>query len=251
MVEKYLKRINYNGPLNPSFKVLQQLQKAHLLSVPFENLDIHYGTPIILDTSKIYAKIVDRHRGGFCYELNGLFYELLQAIGFKVKRVSARVRNDEGAFSPEYDHMALMVSFERANFLVDVGFGKFAFGPLKMDLDLVQKDRGGHFRMEKYNEDYWQVSKKKEAAWVPEYIFTTKERALEEYAGMCHFHQTSPESHFLKKKMCSMPTENGRITVSDDKVLLRKGDLTEEIAIENEAQFLAHLWAFFKIKIQQ
>ena len=82
----YLKRINYSGSLEPSLKVLKQLQQAHLMSVPFENLDIHYGRTIELDLDKIFNKVVVDHRGGFCYELNGLFGELLSMLGFKIKR---------------------------------------------------------------------------------------------------------------------------------------------------------------------
>lgn len=248
-LEKYLTRIAYKDALEPTLVVLQDLQKAHLLSVPFENLDIHYGNRIELDIAKIYDKIVNRHRGGFCYELNSLFCELLKNLGFEVKMISARVRNKEGGFSREYDHMALIVRIEGVDYLVDVGFGKFSFGPLKLALGLVQKDKEGDFKIEKYDDEYWQVSKKQEEGWISEYIFTLTARNLDEYSAMCHYHQTSPDSHFTQKAVCSLPTEGGRITVSRNKVLLNDGIVTKEITIENEAQFLAHLKKYFQIKI--
>lgn len=250
-IEKYLIRIGYNDSLEPSLNTLMHLQKAHLMHVPFENLDIHFGNRIILEVPKLYAKIVDRHRGGFCYELNGLFFALLQALGFEGKMISARVRTDKGGFSREFDHMALIVVAEGVEYLVDVGFGRFVFGPLKLELGLVQEDRGGEFKIEKHDEQYWRVSKKQEESWIPEYIFTLIPRALSDYNDMCHYHQTSPESHFTKKAVCSLPTEKGRITVAEDKVIIKKKEDTEEVKIEDRTQFLAHLWEYFQIKIQQ
>ena len=90
-ISKYLQRINYSGDLIPTFDRLCKLQKIHLLNIPFENLDIHYGNKIVLDVDKIYNKIINRRRGGFCYELNGLFFTLLKSLGFDAKRISARV----------------------------------------------------------------------------------------------------------------------------------------------------------------
>lgn len=247
--EKYLNRINYHGPLSPDYSTLLDLQRAHLMSVPFENLDIHNRTPIELDLEKIYAKIVDRNRGGFCYELNGLFHELLADLGFEVKRVSARVYIEQQGLTPEYDHMALIVRLEGMDYLVDVGFGRFAFGPIKLELEVEQQDYKGLFRMDKYDDSYWRVSKKGEVGWNPEYIFTLTERALHEYAGMCHYHQNAPESLFMKKRMCSMPTENGRITVSDDKVIIDHSGEKSEIPVHDEATFHAYLWEYFKVKL--
>ena len=90
-IEQYLNRINYKGEIKPNIKVLTELQKIHLFNVPFENLDIHNKIPIELDIDRIYEKIVLNNRGGFCYELNGLFYELLLFLNFDAKRISARL----------------------------------------------------------------------------------------------------------------------------------------------------------------
>jgi N-hydroxyarylamine O-acetyltransferase len=87
-VPAYLGRIGYNGSLAPSIGVLRELHRAHLFSVPFENLDIHLGRPIVLDEARFFQKIVERRRGGFCYELNGLF--AMCNITFSVPFVAAR-----------------------------------------------------------------------------------------------------------------------------------------------------------------
>ena len=89
--EAYLERIGYRGPTRPTANVLRRLHRMHLLSIPFENLDIHWKRPIVVDVEAFYRKIVDHNRGGFCYELNGLFNALLRELGFETRLLSARV----------------------------------------------------------------------------------------------------------------------------------------------------------------
>jgi len=101
---------------------LSGLHKKHLLSIPFENLDIHLGRPIILSEDAFYEKIITHKRGGFCYELNGSFEALLTGLGFNVRILSARVAGKSGGFTPEFDHMTLLVTM-KGRWLADVGFG--------------------------------------------------------------------------------------------------------------------------------
>jgi len=108
-ITAYLQRINYRGSLAPSAQTLRELQLAHLFAVPFENLSIHSAEPIVLNDDALFEKIVLRRRGGFCYELNGLFAALLRQLGFEVTMLSAGVNNSEGVFGPDFDHMTLLV----------------------------------------------------------------------------------------------------------------------------------------------
>jgi N-hydroxyarylamine O-acetyltransferase len=108
------------------------LQNFHLKAIPFENLDIHLNNPIILDIDSIYDKIINRNRGGFCHELNGLFYCLLKQTGFEVKMISAEVFGKNGIYSEDFDHMGIIADIGGQSYLVDVGFGKFSFSPLKL-----------------------------------------------------------------------------------------------------------------------
>ena len=128
-IDLYLKRINYKGPLIPSIESLRKLQLSHLFYVPFENLSIHSNEPIILQYKLLYDKIVLKRRGGFCYELNGLFSYLLQQLGYEVEILSAGVAEVNNNFGPDFDHMCLMVSLEDI-WLVDVGFGDSFREPL-------------------------------------------------------------------------------------------------------------------------
>jgi N-hydroxyarylamine O-acetyltransferase len=245
----YLERIGYSGELQPTLEVLQQLQKRHLLTVPFENLDIHSGVPIELDVERIFDKVVLQKRGGFCYELNGLYFELLTALGFDVSRISAKVYSaSEGTYSPEYDHMALLVTIAGEAYLTDVGFGEFSFAPLKVELNKVQTDARGNYIFDKYDERYYRVSRLENGELRPEYIFRKTARALDEFAAMCHFHQTDPRSHFRKRSMITLPTEQGRITLTESKLKLKEGDLIKEITLKDATEYEAYLWQYFGVK---
>src|ERR1017187_1683598 len=130
-VEAYLRRIQYDGPREPSLETLRELHRQHLFTVPFENLDIALRNPIQLDPELIYQKVVLRGRGGYCYELNGLFHELLEALGFTVCMLSAQVRRDDGSFGPDFDHMLLKATLDEP-WIADVGFGDSFVDPLPL-----------------------------------------------------------------------------------------------------------------------
>jgi len=248
-IEKYLQRIGYNGSMQPTIELLQVLQKRHLLSVPFENLDIHYKIPIQLDIETIFEKVVIKKRGGFCYELNGIFYELLRAIGFDVKMISARVFDQrQQIFSPEFDHLAIIAKIDSVDYLADAGFGEFAFTPLKVEPDTIQNDERGKFRIDRHDNSYYKVSKGVGEEWVPEYMFTLTKRDLSEFQDMCQYNQTSPLSHFTQNKFCSMATEKGRITVTAKKIKITVGDSVTEVPLDSEEEFLEALATYFQIK---
>src|SRR5262245_33969275 len=137
-VQTYLNRIEYSGSRTPGFETLRQLHLAHLLTVPFENLSIHAREPIVLNDAALFQKIVTRRRGGFCYELNGLFSALLRELGFDVSMLSAQVARDDGEFTPDFAHMTLLVSLEKDRWLADVGFGDSFVEPFPLELENEQ-----------------------------------------------------------------------------------------------------------------
>ncbi|MEO6722254.1 MAG: arylamine N-acetyltransferase [Ferruginibacter sp.] len=247
-IQLYLDRINYPGPIDPTIEILSKLQILHLMNVPFENLDIHNNTKI--DLTNLFDKIVTRKRGGFCYELNGLFYQLLKEIGFTVKLVSARVYDGKKDFRPEFDHMALIVKIEEDSYLVDVGFGEFSFYPIKIESDKDTNDPRGIFRIENFDENY-KVVKKRNAVemFIPEYIFSEKERQISEFHGMCNYHQTNSESHFVQKRICSLPTENGRITITGDTLKITDNGKVTERKLNTEQEIQQELWNYFGVKL--
>src|SRR5512135_2350122 len=150
----YLQRIQYHGPLEPTRSTLYSLQTTHLLTVPFENLDIHLKRPLSMKDGDLFMKIVTRRRGGFCYELNGLFAALLRAIGFEVTLLSARCINADNSLSPEYDHLALLVQApdDPERYLADVGYGDFAIEPLSIAETGWQLQGDQAFKLERSGE---------------------------------------------------------------------------------------------------
>lgn len=229
---------------------LRMLQRQHLLNVPFENLDIHWGRPITLDTDKFYQKIVRENRGGFCYELNGLFNELLRDIGFQTRLVSGRVGDGHGNFSEEYDHLAILVIIGEMHHLADVGFGAFTSWPLQFIPDLEQEDDAGVFVIRPYRDEYFEAAKKEENGWRSEYIFKPLGRDLSEFEARCEYQQTSPKSHFTKNKICSLMTVNGRKTLTDTKFIVTKDGAKTETPVYSNEEFDELLLNEFGIKPQ-
>src|SRR5262252_2687940 len=144
----YLRRIGAPRPGRADAAALRALHRAHQMTVPFENLSIHLSEPISLDPGALLDKIVTRRRGGFCYELNGAFALLLEALGARVRRVAARVYGQDGP-GPPFDHLALIVDLPDGSgpWLADVGFGSHSTYPLRLASGPEQPDPGGLFRL--------------------------------------------------------------------------------------------------------
>ncbi len=243
--KEYLSRIGIEADdLEADAESLRLLERYHLLHVPFENLDIHWKRPIVVDTEKFYEKIVNEKRGGFCYELNGLFNELLKDIGFKTRLLSARVFNGT-IHGPEFDHATIIVTIGDDEYLADVGFGDFAAEALRFSIGVEQQDECGDFVIRKFDEEYLEVAKKDGDAWKREFIFKDVPHDLSEFAGMCDFQQYSPESHFRKGKVCSIKTENGRKTLTDKEFIVTKNGVKTETDITGNEEFNGALKAEF------
>lgn len=249
-ISKYIERINFFLELNPTKEVLFSLQKNHLLNIPFENLDIHYGTKIELDIQDIYTKIITNKRGGFCYELNSLFNSLLKNIGYDSFLISGKIHTENGTYSQEFDHMAIIVRLENKMYLVDVGFGKFSAEPLEITDELFQEDKNGTFLIDKFNEDYFRVNKVQNSNKIPEYIFKLKERQLTEFAEMCNYHQSNHNSHFTKNKVVSILKPTGRITLNNTTYKITIHQKTETMEFE-ETEFEFYLKQLFNIQIKK
>lgn len=235
--DKYLSRIGLSRTgLTADKQGLYALQRSHLLNIPFENLDIHWKRPLTLDLERLFDKIVAKNRGGFCYELNGLFNELLISLGFRTRLVSARVFNGS-TYGPEFDHAAIIVTIGEDKYLADVGFGDFSAEPLLVDFDKEQVDKMGTFVLKKCPDSCVEVFKYEAEDLVSQYIFCETPHELSEFAEMCDFQQHSPESHFRKGKLCSLMTESGRKTLTDNNFLVTKyGEKTEQ-TVDSEEEF--------------
>ncbi len=235
--EAYLTRIGYDGARAPTIKTLRALHRAHLTAVPFENLDIHLGRPIVLDPDAFFRKIVGERRGGFCYELNGLFGELLRFLGFEVSLLSGRVALDAGGFGLEFDHLVLRVRVDDGTrWLADVGFGRSFHEPLSLDLPRTEDAEGLSYRAVDQGAEWHVEARTPSGELRPQYAFTLAPRELASFAGMCAFHQTSPESHFTRKAVCSRLGARGRTTLSGDTLIEVLGEVRRETPIEAGAR---------------
>lgn len=235
-IEAYLKRINYTGSLEPTAETLRALQLAHLLAVPFENLSIHAGEPILLNEQALFGKIIENRRGGFCYEANGLFAGLLRALGFEVTMLSAGVATKEGGFGPDFDHMTLMVTLAE-RWLVDVGFGDSFLEPLLLDSRDEQVQGTRSFRIVDDNTHLILQRRDDGGDEVPQYRFTLQPHTFADYEQMCHFHQTSPDSHFTKAPLCSLATSDGRITLSGLRLITTSSQQRDEQSLPTRDSF--------------
>lgn len=245
----YLKRIGYSGPTRPSASVLRRLHKRHLLSIPFENLDIHLHKPIMLSEAAFYDKIIKHQRGGFCYELNGSFALLLKRLGFKVSMLSARVARKGGGFSPNYDHMTLLVQLN-GPWLADVGFGDSFTEPKRLDVSGPQTDHGKEYRLTQRNG--WTLLSRRTkggSLWEPQYKFSLTSRRLEDFVPRCRWQQTSPRSHFRKGRLCTRLTPNGRLTLTEAKFIVTRGSKKVERPLKNSEEFTALLHRHFVIDL--
>ncbi|MCS7482731.1 arylamine N-acetyltransferase [Umezawaea endophytica] len=222
VVDAYLARIGATRTT-----ALADLQELHLRAIPFENLSVHLGERIVLDEDALVAKIVERRRGGFCYELNGALAALLRALGHEVDLLGARVFLGERLSAP-LEHVALRVG----STLVDVGFGDFSLRPLRLDVRDDQHDPEGVFRVVEAPDGDLDLLQDGE----PQYRLDPRPRTLADFGPTCWYQQTSPDSHFTRKPLASMPTAKGRVTISGSTLITTEaGRRTERQLTDAEA----------------
>ena len=235
-VDEYLARIHFTGPREPTLKVLTELQRCHMLSVPFENLSVFGKEKIVMSKDWLFDKIVRRHRGGFCCELNTLYSLLLDSFGFRRKLFAGAVFMP-GRKGIPFDHMFHMINFGDDLWLTDVGFGDSYLSPLRLsDSPDPQERESGIYRIRKDGEEYWYEEKVKEivdkfghekqrASTHDEWEGTKKckfdltPKAREDFNEMLIHHQTNPESPFTHDRICSIAMPWGRVTLAGSKVV--------------------------------
>jgi N-hydroxyarylamine O-acetyltransferase len=247
-VTAYLHRIGAERPSVLDAAALGVLHRAHLLAVPFENLSIHLAESISLGEDDLIDKIVTRRRGGFCYELNGAFAALLQALGAQVVRVAARVYGNGGP-GPPFDHLALVVRPADGSgpWLADVGFGSHSTYPLRYDGRDGQDDPGGRFLLADTPDGDVDVLRDGR----PQYRIERRERSLADFAPTCWWQQTSPESHFTRSTICSRLTEDGRISISGRTLILTSGGSRTEQQLPADGAVLAAYRDHFGIALDR
>jgi len=233
----YLRRIGVPANVVVDARGLRLLHRAHQMTVPFENLSIHLGEQISLSEDDLVAKVIGKRRGGFCYELNGMFALLLESLGANVTRVAVRVYGQDAKLSPPFDHLALIVRASDGSgpWLADVGFGSHSDYPLHLDSRQDQADPAGRFKLADAADGDIDVLKDDQ----PQYRIETRERSLADFVPTCWWQQTSPVSHFTQGTICSRLTEDGRVTITGRTLIRTSGGNRAEEQLASDDALLA------------
>jgi N-hydroxyarylamine O-acetyltransferase len=245
----YLRRLGVPPPQAPTLAALASLHRAHLLTVPFENLDIGLGRPIRLDRASLVTKIVDERRGGYCYELNGLFALLLRHLGYAVDLVSARVFTADGGLTDEYDHLALAVTSPDLGeaVLADVGFGDGFVEPLPLVDGFQRRERGLLVGLVQRGELWVSRERRDGEDWRNRFVFTTTPHELDDFAERNEWQQHSPDSHFTRSRLASVLTPTGRLTLTGNRLITTTHGRRHESELGDEPAVRAALADHFGI----
>jgi N-hydroxyarylamine O-acetyltransferase len=247
----YLERINYSGSTDPTEETLNNIHISHTLNVPFENLDVFYGKSPLLDEASLYNKIVKTRRGGYCFEMNGIFSTALKQMGFKVTNLLARVTID-GINYTSKTHQVILVETGDKKWLADVGFGNDGIiAPLLLVENTDQKQFAHTYRIMKENRfGGYLLQKKVNDSYNSMYAFTMDECYPEDFVMSSHYTATFPASFFKMMRMCTMPTKEGRITLTDTHFkVIQNGDVTEN-EIKDEEDFKRYLKQYFRLDLE-
>jgi N-hydroxyarylamine O-acetyltransferase len=210
-LDAYFQRIGYTGERIPTLHTLQALHNLHPQAIPFENLNPLLRLPVRLDMDSLQQKLVQEGRGGYCFEQNLLFSQVLQALGFRVKGLAARVlwNLPDGIMTPR-GHMLLLVEIDKTLFIADVGFGGFTLtAPLRLEAGPEQATPHESFRLMPLDEDFVLQAKIKEV-WKPIYRFNLQEQFLPDYEVSSWYLSNHPDSHFIKGLIVARSTPECR-----------------------------------------
>ena len=258
-IRAYLQRIGFDGDLSPDFSTLCALQQAHLQHVPYENLDVLYRRPFSLNIPALYDKIVQNRRGGYCFELNGLFAWLLRQLGYSVTERFGRCIYGEPLRYPMRRHRISIVELDDKRYVCDVGVGMPApCAPLLLEYDIEQEINGEIYRIVRDPVDAYTVQVKMDGKFENFYSFEEHIAQPIDFYYAHYYCTTHPDSMFLQKTMVFMRTEsNGKKWIHDlfnpqtgEKMWelnLEEGDQKEKISIQSESTLFYMLKKHFDI----
>lgn len=237
-VDAYLERIGIDKAEDPTPEFLDQLICAHQRAVPFDNLDVYERNLVpSLGISDLFQKVVVRKRGGYCFELNGLFAAFLKALGFSVQPSMGRVLL-RPLPHPLFTHRANIVTIEGKRYLADVGFGgpQATFAPLMED-GATRTEQGHTFTMHRVGHCWWEVGYRGSSDEERSVLrVCTLDVGEEDFIPLSFFQAANPESVFRLNRMVNINTEDGALNLRNNTyTVFAKGQKTET-EIEDEAE---------------
>ncbi len=229
---KYCERIGYEGELKANENTLRLLMRHQLMTVPFENLDVLDGKLVSLVPEKIVRKIVDCNRGGYCYEVNGLFALALEALGIEYQFVAARPM-----FYPTKrpkTHMAIIAKVDGRELLCDLGFGSYG---IRAPMDLGQSGRSieqdyDTFMLEKSEAGEYLLKAYVEGAWANQYAFDSHPWEWIDFAPANYLNSTHPDAIFVQKRLVIIQNLAGRTILLDASLQAIQNGVTNKMEIE-------------------
>ncbi|NND75453.1 MAG: arylamine N-acetyltransferase [Ilumatobacter sp.] len=248
-VEQYLEWIGFAGTPAVDLATLEELQRRHMTAVPFENLSITQGIHLTTDVQSSLDKIVGAGRGGWCFELNGAFAALLDAIGFRVTMLGAAVLLDGP--STVLEHLTLEVMVDEPH-LVDVGFGDGFIRPIALNRTGPQDGGNGTYELFASPQGTT-LTKHVDDAPAPQYRFKRVAHTLDEFTAVSDSMQVDPERHWHRKPFATRLLDGGpdRVTLTHDTLKVTRNDLTEELPVaaeEWDAQL--HRWFGYHYQVR-
>lgn len=226
----YVRRIGYDGPLEPSMTTLAGLHLCHPVAIPFENLDPLLARPVRLDATALQQKLLHERRGGYCFEQNLLLMEVLRGLGFTVSGLAARVlwNQPEDAVTPRA-HMLLRVDMADGTWLADVGFGGLTLtAPLRLEAGVEQETPHETFRLDRDGSD-WRVRARVGGAWRTLYRFGLEEHFQADYEVSNYYLFTNPASHFVHSLIAARPAREGRFALLNRRLTAYPADGPAEV----------------------
>lgn len=241
-VDRYLARIGFAAEVRHDLATLEALQRAHLTTVPFENLHVAGRLGVRTDIEWSVAKIVDEHRGGWCFENNGAFGALLEGLGFDVLRLGAAVLL--GGPATVIDHLALEVMVDEP-WLVDVGFGDSFITPLALNRRGPQDGGSGTFELIPSPQGVTLTRHDHEGVPVPQYRFKRVHHDLHEFDDIAQHLQDADDLHWRNKPFATRLLDGGpdRVTLTSDRLkIVRAGETTDEPVAPEVWDDTLHQW---------
>jgi N-hydroxyarylamine O-acetyltransferase len=248
-LDAYLSRIGYAGPREASLDVLRAIHGLHPACIAFENLDPLLGRRIHLDMPSVAAKLIGARRGGYCFEQNGLFSQVLAALGFRATGLAARVLLGHTPANSRRSHMLLRVDLEERRYIADVGFGSWAMSaPLDLDSEGEQMTPHGPFRIVRPG-DLFEVQTVMDGQWVPLYRFSLEEQLAMDYEVSNWFCATHPESKFTTHLMAARLPAGKRLGLSNRRFSIHANGTTERRILANVEEIADVLEREFAISL--
>lgn len=231
----YLERIGWNGEARSDLATLAALLDAHMMRIPFENLDVLLGRGIRLDLDGLQRKLVDARRGGYCFEHATLFAAVLESLGFAPIRHAARVVLAAPRAAAPRTHMFLTVPVDGATYVVDPGFGSLAPRvPVPLaDATGARGDTGTHWLAR--DGRYWALRTRKDDQVVDCWVSTLVDDNLVDFEMGNHYTATHPASPFVSRLMLRALTADGQVGVMNRDVTRWRDGVTTSSQLADRA----------------